>query len=232
MGEKIMGGTPGAKKRWAFLEGFDIGIEGDPYLDRLRIVQTPWFGVYLHHIHRPDNDRYPHDHPWTFWSFVLAGGYTEQLWPDKANPVRHSTRERRRWSFAQMNRKAAHMITGLDGPLWTLVFTGPRRAEWGFWEDGTFVSWRNYAQSPATYTKSSYGTGNQAHRLLRQVLSDALPESCTLQMLWQNMTMQIDEMPERETISRWLHQDAEDGLVTQGDGYWRATEALRELVTT
>lgn len=85
---------------------------------------------------------------------------------------------------------------------------------------------------PATYTKSSYSTGNQAHRLMRQVLSDAAPESCTLQMIWQNMTMQAGEMPARETISRWLHQDAEDGLVVQDDGYWRATEALHELVKT
>lgn len=155
MSEKIIGGTPGAKKRWAFLEGFDIGIEGDPYLDRLRIVQTPWFGVYLHHIHRPDNDRHPHDHPWTFWSLILAGGYRERVWPDKRDSGLWKGRARKRWSFMRMGREAAHMISEIDGPLWTLVFTGPRRAEWGFWEDGTFVSWRKYYQSPQSYTKTA-----------------------------------------------------------------------------
>lgn len=146
-GEKIMGGKPGSQMRWAFLEGFDIGAEGDPYLDRLRIIQTPWFGIYLHHIHRPDKDRDPHDHPWAFASIVLAGAYTERVWPDKHDPGRSVIRHRPRWSRAHLGRQAAHIITSLDGPLWTLVLTGPRRAEWGFWADGEFVPWREYGKA-------------------------------------------------------------------------------------
>lgn len=142
--EQVLAGKAGSDMRWAFLEGMDIGADGDPYLDRLRIVQTPLFGIYLHHIHRPDRDRDPHDHPWSFISLVLAGGYTEQVWRDKLYPSSFRTRERRRWTVARMSRRAAHMITGINGPLWTLVLTGPRRGAWGFWHLGEFIPWREY----------------------------------------------------------------------------------------
>lgn len=142
-----MAGKAGSDKRWAFLEGLDIGADGDPYLDRLRIVHTPWLGLYLHHIHRPDKDLDPHDHPWAwFLRLVLAGDYTEFFWPDKRKPQRFATRERRRWSFGIMRRRSAHIITGIRGPLWTLVIAGPRRGEWGFWRQGQFVPWRDYTE--------------------------------------------------------------------------------------
>lgn len=140
----MQAGKPGSERRWAFLEGMDIGAEGDPYLDRLRIVQTPWFGVYLHHIHRADRDRDPHDHPWSFWSMPLCGGYQERVWPDKRDPAHWVTRERNRFTGAGRGRRCAHMITSVRGPLWTLVITGPRRAGWGFWVNGRLVPWRQY----------------------------------------------------------------------------------------
>lgn len=130
--------------RWAFLSGFDVGRDGDPYLDRLRLVQTPWLGVYLHHIHRPDQDRDPHDHPWPFASLVLSGGYEESVWPDKRDPGTVAVRRRPRFSLWWLGRGAAHMITRVDGSLWTLVVTGPKRGDWGFWAGGGFVPWREY----------------------------------------------------------------------------------------
>ncbi len=130
--------------RWAWLDGEDIGEEADPYLDRLRIVATPLFGLYVHHIHRADREPDPHDHPWWFASLVLSGAYTEYVWPDKHNPGRWITRERGRWSLRQITRNGAHIIQRTNGSLWTLVLTGPRRSRWGFWKDGTFVPWRDY----------------------------------------------------------------------------------------
>lgn len=131
-------------ERWAFLGGIDIGADGDPYLDRLRILQTPLLGIYLHHIHRPDREQDPHDHPWSFASLVLAGWYEEDVWPDKRDPHRRITRERGRWSLRRLGRDSAHIITGTNGPLWTLVVTGPKRGGWGFWRDGQFIPWREY----------------------------------------------------------------------------------------
>lgn len=142
--EGVIAGTTGDRKRWAFFEGLDVGADGDPYLDRLRLIQTPWAGIYLHHIHRPDRDPDPHDHPWAFWSLILCGSYREQVWSDKTDIRTARLRSRKRWSWARTNRNAAHIITRITGPLWTLVVVGPRRADWGFWERGRFVPWREY----------------------------------------------------------------------------------------
>jgi len=138
-------GKRGDEIRWAFLEGLDIGADNDPYLDRLRIVQTPWFGIYLHHIHRPDRENDPHDHPWWFTSLVLAGSYRESVWPDKT--VTFPTwivRKRGRWSLRSLNRNMAHIITEVNGPLWTLVLVGPRMSDWGFWQEGRYIPFHEY----------------------------------------------------------------------------------------
>jgi hypothetical protein len=137
-------GRPGPQ--WAFLEGFDVSKEGDAYLDRLRLVMTPWLGLYLHHIHRPDLDRDPHDHPWWFASLVISGSYTERLWPDKTRSGA-VTRRHPRFSVRVVPRRAAHKIESVDGLLWTLVLAGPRRAQWGFWTPSGFVPWREYVQA-------------------------------------------------------------------------------------
>ena len=139
--------------RWAFLEGFQVVKGGQPYLDRLRVFQTPLFGLYLHRIHTPDVDRDPHTHPWWFVSLVLSGGYDELVWdhpedigsPAARDAIRWARkRTRGRWSLRTVGRSQAHRITDVRGVLWTLVLTGPRRASWGFWTPMGFVDWRDY----------------------------------------------------------------------------------------
>jgi hypothetical protein len=123
----------------------DIGADNDPYLDRLRIIQTPWFGWYLHHIHREDRESAPHDHPWWFISIILAGAYWEDVFDDKTDTHRRS-RYRGRFSIRTLRRKQAHMITQAYGPLWTMVFTGRRSSDWGFYPNGQFVPWQEYSE--------------------------------------------------------------------------------------
>ncbi len=49
--------------RWAIWARMTIPCkDGLLYLTRLRVVATPWFGVYVHDIHEDDGDRDPHDH--------------------------------------------------------------------------------------------------------------------------------------------------------------------------
>jgi hypothetical protein len=136
-------------RRWGLLSGIDIGTDGDPYLDRLRLIETPWFAVFLHHIHRPDRDPDPHDHPWAFWSLVLAGDYLELVYPDKRDPYVSRIRHRPRFSLRRLDRGAAHIITRITGPLWTLVVTGRSHGSesWGFWPDGRGVQWRVYIRA-------------------------------------------------------------------------------------
>lgn len=142
---------------WALMSSFDIpcrlpdGTE-QLYLRRLRIIQTPWFGVYLHEMHAPDADRDLHDHPYNFYSIILKGGYTEQ-WRKRGNMAQFENYSLfwPRWSGHVMNKLNAHRITHLlKVPTYTLVFVGKRTREWGFWRDvqngyrHEFVKWNEY----------------------------------------------------------------------------------------
>lgn len=118
-----------------------IGDGGEsPYMVRYRIIDTPWFGVYLHHILRSDVDRHLHDHPFSFVSAMLWGGYTEVLSRYVFDLPGHARRlARRAPSICFRNAEDAHHLV-LERPCWTLVLRGPRRRQWGFW---TAVGWKS-----------------------------------------------------------------------------------------
>jgi hypothetical protein len=132
-------------RRWAAFKRFDIPDMDRPdrtYLRRWRIVETPWFGVKVHHILMTDSDRAHHDHPWSFVSLILRGGYEESI-----RGVAETVRRRRRpGRWHRMPAEGLHRITTLYGrSCWTLVVNGPRRREWGFVEPGSeWVDWRTY----------------------------------------------------------------------------------------
>lgn len=132
------------KPRWAVMASFDIPCKNEQlYLRRLRIIQTPWFGVYLHETTHPDQDRDLHDHPWNFWSFVLKGGYTELFTLDGNT----KTNKFNRFSFHKMSRLAFHKITELNNvPTWTVIFAGKRVREWGFSTDNGWIPWYEYKE--------------------------------------------------------------------------------------
>ncbi|MFY9716316.1 MAG: hypothetical protein WAK40_00025, partial [Thermoplasmata archaeon] len=59
---------------------FDIVKKGPAledllYLRRFILLGTRFGNVYLHHICRSDDDADPHDHPWSFVTFILSGEY-------------------------------------------------------------------------------------------------------------------------------------------------------------
>ncbi len=119
------------------------------YYMRRWFLQTPWFTVRLHHILRSDSDRHLHDHPWSFWSFLLSGGYVE------VTPAGQRYCPR----FSLVRRKATdiHRLV-LTKPVWTLVVSGPKVREWGFTVDGRWVHHRDYdalcnTDGPAPATK-------------------------------------------------------------------------------
>lgn len=133
--------------RWAFNATMSIPCrDGIPYLFRRRLVQTPRFGIYLHDIFEPDADRDPHDHPWTFISIVLRGSYTERLhlYPHVYFAANYRDQTWKRWSVHKMTRETAHRITYAEPGLKTLIFTGPRKRNWGFFTDLGYVTWQAY----------------------------------------------------------------------------------------
>ena len=131
--------------RWTLWRWYDIVLDGDLYLTRLNIIQTPWFSVKLHWIHLPDPDRHLHNHPWPFVSFVLRGGYEEL---ESKDPQCQPGIPRKINWFNYKNIITAHRITKVKPKTLTLIFSGPRHSnkEWGFYHDQTFeyANWRDY----------------------------------------------------------------------------------------
>lgn len=124
---------------------------GAVYLKRLRIIQTPFFGVYLHDILSPDSDRVPHSHPWSFVSLVLRGGYLEHVY-FPGGPVLGKSyglfRDRFRAHVFPSGGGQVHRIDAVLPKTKTLVVVGRRRDDWGFFVDGIgLVPWRTYLES-------------------------------------------------------------------------------------
>lgn len=129
------------------------------YMRRWYLIRVPrLFSVRVHHIRLPDEDRWPHDHPWTFLSVILRGGYREswctpetfQFGMPRSVPNPHwgqdqwvgfARRHVRRFSFHRATD--LHRITEFDRGskgAWTLILTGPEGREWGFRTDEGWVS--------------------------------------------------------------------------------------------
>lgn len=133
--------------------------DGEIYLDRwgLQLVdadETALCGAFLHRMQAPDPGIDLHDHPWTFWSFVIKGGYLE-FRQESRRTGRFSmipeTSMRRRWSWRKMRLDECHRIFSLwrNRPVWTLVLHGPDRRTWGFFLDGSgrWMQWQEYDET-------------------------------------------------------------------------------------
>lgn len=115
---------------------------GSPYLTRYKLLVLPWVRIYLHHIHRSDSDRCVHDHPWWFWSIVLAGGYVEDIRRADGAMVTQTNRPGR---VLFRPSGFAHRIAVLLGrQCWTLVIAGRRRRSWGFFTKHGWMHWTKF----------------------------------------------------------------------------------------
>jgi hypothetical protein len=104
------------------------------YIIRLHLVKTPWFALCLHWLNHPDPEPWLHDHPVTFLSLILRGGYSE---------IRYNGEYRRRWyNFIRAND--AHTITHTDSNTLTFAFMGPKVRDWGYHTDKGWVYWKDY----------------------------------------------------------------------------------------
>lgn len=136
---------------------------GSPYLIRLTIFELfTGHSLKLHHIIRSDREREPHDHPWSFYTFMLSGGYfeetpvtikgyklgdpTQKHWHAPGtfrfvkNPYPHRLDLARdvdsTFPAVTMSDEAAHALfqnTPREIPAVTLVFTFPKARRWGFY---------------------------------------------------------------------------------------------------
>ena len=124
---------------------FIIGGQDNPYMLRWYLFpRNPLFNIYLHKFLRDDDDRALHDHPWWFLSFILKGKYAEI--------TESGLSVRRPWSMAFRRAIHRHRVE-LYGkperrdPCWTIVITGSKVREWGFWCPKGFVPWEQFTDS-------------------------------------------------------------------------------------
>lgn len=99
----------------------------------------------LHRFFAPDDDNALHDHPWDFRTRILQGGYIEYappfIWDPRSvlGPPYGGYMAR-----VDVGTTIDHEATDLHAvgkllrgdPTWTLVETGPRVRDWGFFPPG------------------------------------------------------------------------------------------------
>ena len=131
MSKRVDVKNSGTRRPWQFWTRFIIRMpDGSVYLDRLRIIQTPFFGIMLHKFTGPDAEPYLHDHPWSFISIVLRGGY----WEMRRNNHTYTADPKHIRFFNFKRKDDAHFIFALDRrPTWTLIIHGRRLRTWGFY---------------------------------------------------------------------------------------------------
>lgn len=112
-----------------------LGKPECPYIERW-VLDFGVFSLRLHHWLSSDDQRHFHDHPWWFFTIILAGGYTD-ISPsvrEKMIPGRFKLRS----AFHQ------HTVKVDRGGCWSFLVTGPENRVWGFWVDGRFRKRNKY----------------------------------------------------------------------------------------
>lgn len=138
------------KRGWGFYASH-IGSPGNVYMRRFIFLLPFGLGtIRLHHIVRSDDDRHLHDHPFDFVSFLLSGDYVETTpltWAPgrKYEPGVDPTKTRAwpRFSIVRKRAEDLHCLS-LKRPVWTLVFSGPKRRDWGFATERGWISNHEY----------------------------------------------------------------------------------------
>ncbi|RYE57086.1 MAG: hypothetical protein EOP20_07960 [Hyphomicrobiales bacterium] len=111
-------------------------------------------GRALHRFVRPEPHANPHDHPWSFETTILAGGYVEEVFSFGTDGHWQSEYvERRPGSRYWIEATHIHRIVALPrGDSWTIVRAGPHERATLFWRFADVVQrrawnsrrWSNY----------------------------------------------------------------------------------------
>lgn len=124
---------------WCFWRWTKVDSE---YITRLHVVKTPWFAVCLHWINKPDAEPWLHDHPVSFLSVILRGGYAELRQTIGEQGPRYKVN---RWfNFVRADPADRHRIILARKNTLTLCFMGPKTREWGFHTRRGWVMWKDY----------------------------------------------------------------------------------------
>lgn len=132
-------------------------ISNEPYLERYYVFlkDRKWFpfNVFLHRFLKSDIDDV-HDHPWSYATLILKGGYWE--WQPVFNNKGQKIGEVSKWHGAgsfRWNKATSYHRIELDPEVecWTLFMPGPQKREWGFLIGNFWVQWQDYLEKKATH---------------------------------------------------------------------------------
>lgn len=156
--------------------------DGRIYLDRWGLQHPRIGAVFLHRMDAPDPGIDLHDHPWSFVSIVLWGGYVEQRADTRqachiaaiaeglsaTRGGQHPRGElvaRRPLSVRVMRLDECHTITELRRRVsWTLVLAGPVRRNWGFYLPAGYMSEPEYDRTIRAERRDLWSDQNAAVR--------------------------------------------------------------------
>ena len=149
---------------------------------RYFLFRTKWFSIYIHRFLLSD-DEVPHDHPFSFWTYVVDGGYIEKRWEmirvlniaprnsemfEVTSETKWLGRElvdvnRKPGSWAFRNKESVHRVVLHENytleekekaPL-TICFIGPMKpGTWGFYPDGEFVVAKDFLDANHSYANN------------------------------------------------------------------------------
>ncbi len=89
---------------------------------RFVLLRTPWRNFYLHKLNAPVWHPQCHDHPWDFWTLILAGGYWEEvdgrvIW-------------RKPGTVLYRPAEFSHNVVTV-GTAWSVIMTTKKKRQWG-----------------------------------------------------------------------------------------------------
>jgi len=125
-------------------------VDNEPYLERyyplFNTRQHTGFNIYIHKFLKGDPDDV-HDHPWSYATFILAGGYYE--WVPVFNTLGEKINEIRYWRgpghFRICRPDSYHRVELKPGvTAWTVFMPGPHKRQWGFLVDNKWIHNDNY----------------------------------------------------------------------------------------
>ncbi len=117
----------------------------EPYLVRyylfLKDRKNFPFNVTLHKVLKSDEETL-HDHPWSYATLILKGGYYEntpkgRLW---RGPGHFRYRRSEDLHYLELAKDA----DGNEIPCWSLFFMGRKATDWGFRVKGNWISHKRY----------------------------------------------------------------------------------------
>jgi hypothetical protein len=132
----------------------------EPLLTRYYIFlkDRKWFpfNIFIHKFHKGDPGDL-HDHPWPYFTLILAGGYYEwvpKLWNGCV------VGEERHWRgpghFRLCGANSYHRIElHPEVTPWTMFMPGPQKREWGFLVKGKWIPNGEYLTHKAEHANNS-----------------------------------------------------------------------------